>query len=871
MSVYVCGLFLIDYQRKQTVRQYPMIDSAIFEAYEILRKTALDYNLEHDLAVPRIVFVGDTSSGKSMLIQMFLRFPFAFSQANVGTRCPVQYKLRYDRQLADDEIRFIQPGNWRAEDLGNNLQTEMAQIEKKWKHQGGFCVEPFVVEIASKKYTDIEILDVPGLVSGDQDANRRATVERITQRYVRDPNFMIVQIKEAQQLVDNTYGTRRIGELCTEEYTQSDSSFPPRHDYMQHTITIQMKFDAFVREHVNGTDANQDIQTRINAFPNTYFTNVIFDTYNFAAHDYHENVEYIAGIPEKEKNFVDEWIAKLDNEARKSSSKHQLFNQQYRALIGIDVVRKQIQELWLRAFRTALPKLQRVIDQLIEKQKKKFDTALLDLGQQDPRSVRNNYQKYIETFRTMISDYAAYRAEVNNMFDQEDYGRTYEQIENEYNAWNRKESLTWRAYLSADQLKRHPNERLERITTLDLLYVGARHFERLRQRDRAWFESSQSLLYGVMSDNENVEKAIRESLFTFIRETFLIGICWLTQMYTFLTDHFARHVKSLLLSRQFSYLNNHIKFLSLVDLEYHRVTRKFIRQAIEAIQHARYAKMVYAAHDILGTLQNLVRSIPCVHTNNENDDNENKTNLCKTISQVTSDTISNAISRQRPTTAKASSLITNTGTKMEPLKLIYSKGGFSIDNRHPQDAKYLTQTRDTVLELYTAVRGQLVCDITTFFFANVVTKIQDYKSILIENSVQNRINLMSNEKIALLANIEINHSRQIAIEALDQLKNLEQARDAIENAIARINDPHTKSTVDENDGNSDDRKQRIRAMRERTRRKQFDDIEKKLKANQHQSLTPLTNRTPTSSSQTTKAEPSKAKTVNSDTTTTQGQ
>ncbi|CAF1471913.1 unnamed protein product [Rotaria sordida] len=746
MSVYVCGLFLIDYQRKQTVRQYPMIDSAIFEAYEILRKTALDYNLEHDLAVPRIVFVGDTSSGKSMLIQMFLRFPFAFSQANVGTRCPVQYKLRYDRQLADDEIRFIQPGNWRAEDLGNNLQTEMAQIEKKWKHQGGFCVEPFVVEIASKKYTDIEILDVPGLVSGDQDANRRATVERITQRYVRDPNFMIVQIKEAQQLVDNTYGTRRIGELCTEEYTQSDSSFPPRHDYMQHTITIQMKFDAFVREHVNGTDANQDIQTRINAFPNTYFTNVIFDT-----------------------------------------------------------------------------------------------------------------------------DYAAYRAEVNNMFDQEDYGRTYEQIENEYNAWNRKESLTWRAYLSADQLKRHPNERLERITTLDLLYVGARHFERLRQRDRAWFESSQSLLYGVMSDNENVEKAIRESLFTFIRETFLIGICWLTQMYTFLTDHFARHVKSLLLSRQFSYLNNHIKFLSLVDLEYHRVTRKFIRQAIEAIQHARYAKMVYAAHDILGTLQNLVRSIPCVHTNNENDDNENKTNLCKTISQVTSDTISNAISRQRPTTAKASSLITNTGTKMEPLKLIYSKGGFSIDNRHPQDAKYLTQTRDTVLELYTAVRGQLVCDITTFFFANVVTKIQDYKSILIENSVQNRINLMSNEKIALLANIEINHSRQIAIEALDQLKNLEQARDAIENAIARINDPHTKSTVDENDGNSDDRKQRIRAMRERTRRKQFDDIEKKLKANQHQSLTPLTNRTPTSSSQTTKAEPSKAKTVNSDTTTTQGQ
>jgi hypothetical protein len=249
----------------------------MFRAYESVRKIARDHKLENELAVPRIVFVGDTSSGKSMLVQMFLRFPCAFSQANVGTRCPVQYKLRYDPSLPDSEIRFIQPQNWRAEDLGKNMQREMETIEEECRDQGGFRLDPFVIEIASKHYTDFEILDVPGLVSGDRDPIKRAAVERITQHYVRDPSFMIVQLKEAQQLADNTYGTRRIGELCAEKHTQYGSTLPPRDDHLQHTITIQTKFDAFINEHINGTQTNQDMQTRINAFPNSYFTNTIFN------------------------------------------------------------------------------------------------------------------------------------------------------------------------------------------------------------------------------------------------------------------------------------------------------------------------------------------------------------------------------------------------------------------------------------------------------------------------------------------------------------------------------------------------------------------------------------------------------------------
>ena len=41
-------------------------DKAMFDAYVSLRKIAQNYDLEEKLAIPRIVFVGETSSGKSM-------------------------------------------------------------------------------------------------------------------------------------------------------------------------------------------------------------------------------------------------------------------------------------------------------------------------------------------------------------------------------------------------------------------------------------------------------------------------------------------------------------------------------------------------------------------------------------------------------------------------------------------------------------------------------------------------------------------------------------------------------------------------------------------------------------------------------------
>ncbi|CAF1384962.1 unnamed protein product [Didymodactylos carnosus] len=91
----------------------------MFDAYTRLRAVAQNSHLENELDVTKIVFVGETSTGKSTLNQYFLRFTCSFSQADAAACCPVIHRLCYSPNLADDEIRFIQPVGLKPADLAN--------------------------------------------------------------------------------------------------------------------------------------------------------------------------------------------------------------------------------------------------------------------------------------------------------------------------------------------------------------------------------------------------------------------------------------------------------------------------------------------------------------------------------------------------------------------------------------------------------------------------------------------------------------------------------------------------------------------------------------------------------------------------------
>lgn len=147
-----------------------VMDKAAFAAYRELRRIADYYKI--DVEPPRIVFVGETSTGKSMLVQNFLGFPCTFTSTGVATRCPVAYQLRYNPHAK--VRRVLKPQGVETKDLAAHIGQHMKKVEKECT----FSHEPYCVEIESNSYPDLEILDIPGLVAGQGDSSVRDAVEK---------------------------------------------------------------------------------------------------------------------------------------------------------------------------------------------------------------------------------------------------------------------------------------------------------------------------------------------------------------------------------------------------------------------------------------------------------------------------------------------------------------------------------------------------------------------------------------------------------------------------------------------------------------------------------------------------------------------
>jgi len=327
----------------RTISVETMIDPTAFDTYIQLRSIAEKYHVEDKLEIPQLVIVGETSTGKSMLVQNFLRFPCSFSQANVATRCPVAYRLIYKPDLPDGRVHVKQPADCEVTQLGDYLRQLMEQIEQTGN---GFREKPELIEIESASYTDFEIIDVPGFVSGEKNSDHRTAVETIVEQFVRDPRFSIVLLKEATQIGVNSTATQRVHHLCT-TLTPIKSILPPRPDYHDHMITIQTKFDTFMLHNTTAQAANEMIALQLKEFGESYFVNMIFGGYSMPTRSFDENVAYITNLPQLEKEHVDRWVNDI-NQYTEPGTDQQRFNPEYRERIGIEVVRKQIQDLWLR-------------------------------------------------------------------------------------------------------------------------------------------------------------------------------------------------------------------------------------------------------------------------------------------------------------------------------------------------------------------------------------------------------------------------------------------------------------------------------------------------------------------------------------------
>ncbi|CAF0938989.1 unnamed protein product [Adineta steineri] len=766
------------------------MDSAAFGLYTRLKKITEDYKLEDKLQIPQLVIVGETSVGKSMLVQHFLRFPCSFSQAKIATRCPVAYRLHHNRELNDGEIKVRKPVGVTPQELAKHLANYMREIEES----DGFRLEPYTVELESNAYSDFEILDIPGLVGGDRDEQHRNAVERITEEYVRNQNFMIVQLREAHQPLANANGMRTIHELCTATPAKYNHCLPPRDDYLDHTVTIQTKFNIFMSENINGKDVNELIDGMKSRYANkTYFTNMIFDGYVMTDHSYDDNVKYIADLPKLEEKKVDEWIAELNQAAIEQPDNAERFNDQNRPLIGIDIVRTKIQALWIQAIRAAIPHLKAAIGEQLTDAQQRYELALEKLKQQNPETVREQYTQYINSFHNVLTQYINAKSETDIAFKYSKCSKTYYNIEMEYEQWPRRIPHTWRAYLSYKDMKQlftNTNEYGRMLDVLDRELAGARHFHRLEQvfkamiytfkpRDltRGEIETVESHIAHSISTGENLEKAIRELVRSLIRETFLIGICWLTQMYTFLCDMFQNDVTKYLLftTNQYPQLQSHFRFIHCVELSYHKMVRTGIQKSLQLIKLTRDALTSYVTHDLTAVIKKLAYSIPAEINHKE----FNQSNGGIRVTNNEEDT-----QRSMQTTS------TNIFEHIPPIKIrnhLFSSESYLTPDRNPETANHHDHGRRVVLEMYSAVRGQLINMIIAAFNTNLVVKLHEFNMIRPDmHSLQGRLMAMSLQKIARMADVK--HE-----EIQKELDNTEVEIIALENVLSYIDELNNPS------------------------------------------------------------------------------
>lgn len=138
-----------------------------------------------------------------------------------------------------------------------------------------------------------------------------------------------------------------IDDLC-KGISNKGSGLPPRPDYKNSMCTIQTKFDIFMANSRNGNSVNRTIKDRLAIFGDTFFVSMVFDARSMADETFESNEQYIARLPQLEKNAADRWIREINQNANQSPSFYEEFNPKYRSLIGINIVRQQIQKRWLK-------------------------------------------------------------------------------------------------------------------------------------------------------------------------------------------------------------------------------------------------------------------------------------------------------------------------------------------------------------------------------------------------------------------------------------------------------------------------------------------------------------------------------------------
>ncbi|KAF9278496.1 hypothetical protein BGZ88_000524, partial [Linnemannia elongata] len=185
-----------------------------------------NHGLPHKLSVPKMVIIGDQSSGKSSVLEALTKLSFPRDK-DMCTRFATQVNLRRNPALDKD----ILSARIEGEDDFNNL---LSTIQSPMTFDG--VIEQAVVVLCKRKNTDISdkvleitlsgptqtpltIVDLPGFISTTSDGQDKSLpniISGINKRYIQDHRTIILAVVQANVDLNTTRALSEVAEYDPE-------------------------------------------------------------------------------------------------------------------------------------------------------------------------------------------------------------------------------------------------------------------------------------------------------------------------------------------------------------------------------------------------------------------------------------------------------------------------------------------------------------------------------------------------------------------------------------------------------------------------------------------------------------------------------
>lgn len=189
----------------------------LMEALSKLR----DLGIEQEYTLPQIIVCGETSVGKSSVLESIIQIPFPRShqlctryvtQVTIkpGSRRSIRVRIQPDLSRPQNELLKLRAfskyhdGPNYAEGLSNLMRKADTEILSGSSTSNRIVKDKLLIEVCSPQSPHLTLLDLPGLISNDQsDSGAIKATEDLVSQYMAMPQSIILAVITATTHLNN--------------------------------------------------------------------------------------------------------------------------------------------------------------------------------------------------------------------------------------------------------------------------------------------------------------------------------------------------------------------------------------------------------------------------------------------------------------------------------------------------------------------------------------------------------------------------------------------------------------------------------------------------------------------------------------------